>query len=313
LLLASDFPVESDNEVVDSSGSNVNVAHSVGAVIVSYNPSLDVLGNIAALRSQVSSIVVVDNGSSGQHLATLRDGRSQCGFELIENGANLGIAAALNIGLHEVRTKGFSWVAMFDQDSRVEPGFIDSMLDAWENAPNPSQVGIICPIYLDTSTGMVFPIQRSKTGEVLSAMTSGSLIPVQLFERIGTFNEPLFIDYVDIEFCVRTRRAGYRIVQSPRAVLHHSLGRITRHRLFGRWFASTNHSATRRYYITRNRCWVLWQFMGDWSWSPREFHSALRDTIKVFLAEQDRPAKLKHMMLGFADALRGRLGKRFDL
>jgi len=298
--------------VLDSSGSKVNVAHSVCAVIVSYNPSLDVLGNIATLRSQVSSIVVVDNGSSEKHLAMLRGGRSQCGFELIENGANLGIAAALNIGVREVGAKGFDWAALFDQDSRVEPGFINSMLDACRTAPNPSQVGIVCPTYLDTSTGMVFPIQLSKAGEVLSAMTSGSLIPVQLFDRIGTFNEPLFIDYVDIEFCARTRRAGYRIVQS-RAVLHHSLGRITRHRLFGRWFATTNHSATRRYYITRNRCWVLWQFMGDWSWSPREFHSALRDTIKVFLVEQDRPAKLKHMMLGFADALRGRMGKRFDL
>jgi rhamnosyltransferase len=299
--------------VLDSNGSEVNAANSVCAVIVSYNPRLDVLTNIATLRSQVGSIVVVDNGSSERSSVMLRSRRAEYGFELIENGANLGIAAALNIGIRNARTKGFSWVALFDQDSRVDPGFIDSMLATFENASDSTRVGIVCPVYLDTNTGITFPMQRSKTGEVLSAMTSGSLIPVRLFDRIGTFNEPLFIDYVDIEFCVRSRRAGYSIVQSPRAVLHHSLGRITRHRLFGCWFASTNHSAARRYYITRNRFWVLWQFMGEWPWSPKEFHSTVRDIIKVLLVEQDRLAKLKHMMLGFADALLGRMGKRFDL
>jgi rhamnosyltransferase len=302
-----------DNEVQNSSGSEVNVAHSVCAIIVTYNPSPDVLRNIAILRPQVSSVLVIDNGSSEHHLAMLRGGRFECGFELIENGANLGIGAALNIGIREARARGYSWVALFDQDSRVEDGFIDSMLTAFEKAPNPSQVGIVCPIYVDTSTGVAFPIQRSKSGEILSAMTSGSLIPIQRFDLIGTFNERLFIDYVDIEYCVRSRRAGYRILQSPRAILHHSLGRITRHRLLGRWFASTNHSVARRYYIARNRSWVLWQFKGDWTWSSSEFHSAIRDTIKVLLVEKDRLAKMKNMMLGFIDALRGRMGKRLDL
>jgi rhamnosyltransferase len=313
LLLAKHLAPGSDAELRHSSRSDVDVTHSVCAVIVSYNPCSDILRNIATLRPQVSSIVVVDNGSSEQNLAILRGARFEYGFELIENGANLGIAVALNIGVREVRAKGCSWVALFDQDSRVEPGFIDSMLTACKNAPNPSKVGIVCPVYLDTSTGIAFPIQRSKTGEVLSAMTSGSLIPTELFDRIGTFNEPLFIDYVDIEFCVRTRRAGYRIVQSSRAVLHHSLGRITRHRLLGRWFASTNHSAVRRYYITRNRLRVLWQFMGDWPWSPKEVRSVLMETIKVVLVEQDRLAKLRNIVLGSVDALRGRMGKRFDL
>jgi rhamnosyltransferase len=313
LLLAKDLARGSDAEVRDSSPLGVHVNHSVGAVIVSYNPSSDILRSIATLRPQVSSIVVVDNGSSEQNLAILRGARSEYDFELIENGSNLGIAVALNIGVREFRAEGYLWVALFDQDSCVEPGFIDSMLAASENAPNPSQVGIVCPVYLDTSTGIAFPIQRSKTGEVLSAMTSGSLIPTRLFDRIGAFNEPLFIDYVDIEFCARSRRAGYTIVQSPRAVLHHSRGRITRHRLLGRWFASTNHSAARRYYITRNRLWVLWQFLGDWPWSPKEVHSVLMDTIKVVLVEQDKLTKLKNILLGSADALRGRMGKRFDL
>jgi rhamnosyltransferase len=286
---------------------------SVCAVIVSYNPPLEILGNMAALRSQVRSIVVVDNGSSEQNLAMLRDGQSKYDFKLIENGCNLGIAAALNVGVREVKARGCCWAALFDQDSRVEPGFIDLMLDVLEDAPNPLQVGIVCPLYVDRQNGMVLPILRSKEGEILSAMTSGSLIPVKLFDQLGTFNETLFLDYVDIEFCLRSRRAGYRIVQSPRAVLYHSQGRMTLHRLAGRWFASTNHSAARRYYITRNRLWVLGRFFGDWAWSPKEARSMILETIKIVLVEPDRLKKLKNTVLGLADALRGRMGKRFDL
>jgi rhamnosyltransferase len=284
----------------------------VCAVIVSYNPDQEIVQNIAALQSQVSSIVVVDNGSSEGSLAMLRQARSTYDFQLIENGRNLGIAVALNAGVREVKARGCCWAALFDQDSRVEPGFIDLMLEVFKGAPNPLQVAIVCPVYVDRHTGMALPVLRSKKGEILSAMTSGSLIPVTLFDRMGTFDESLFLDYVDIEFCLRSRRAGYRIVQSPRTVLHHSQGRLTRHRLVGRWFTSTNHSAARRYYITRNRLWVLGRFLGDWEWSPREVRSMLMETIKIVLVEHDRLKKLKNTALGLADALRGRMGKRFD-
>jgi rhamnosyltransferase len=287
--------------------------YSVCAVVVSYNPPPEILENIAALRSQVDGIVVVDNGSSPLNLAMLRAGRLEYDFELIENGCNLGIATALNIGIRSIRARGCFWSALFDQDSRVEPGFIGFMMEAFENAPNRSQVGIVCPAYIDSETGMELPIMRSTKGEILSTMTSGSLIAPTLFDQIGTFNEPLFLDYVDIEFCLRSRRAGYRIVQSPRAVLHHSLGCITRHRLLGRWFATTNHNAERRYYITRNRLWVLGKFLGDWAWSPREAGNAIRETIKIVLVEHDRVKKLKNIVLGLADSLGGRMGKKFDL
>jgi rhamnosyltransferase len=271
------------------------------------------MGNIAALRSQVNSIVVVDNGSSEQSLAMLRGGRSKYDFELIENGCNLGVAAALNVGVREVKARGCFWAALFDQDSRVEPGFIDFALEAFEAASNPPQIGIVCPVYLDSQTGMSLPILRSKKGEILAAMTSGSLIPVNLFDQLGSFNEPLFVDYVDIEFCLRCRRAGYHIIQSQRAILQHSQGHIIQHRLLGCWFASTNHSAARRYYITRNRLWVLRRFLGDWAWSRKEARALITETIKLLLVERDRLNKLRSITLGMLDAAGGRLGYRCEL
>lgn len=285
----------------------------IGAVIVTYNPPAEILRNIAALRSQVESIVVVDNGSTEADLEILRSARSKYDCELLENGRNLGVATALNLGVRKIASNGGSWVALFDQDSRVEPGFVGSMLEAVACVSNSPEVGIVCPVYVDEQTATALPVLRSSDDQVLTAMTSGSLIRRALFEQVGYFNDSLFVDYVDIEYCLRTRKAGYTIVQSPRAVLNHNQGRITRHRLLGHWVATTNHSAARRYYITRNRLWVLGQFLRDWAWSRQELRCLFSDTTKIFLLEKDRWAKLKGVSIGAFDAFRGKLGSRCNL
>jgi len=291
----------------------IRSGQSVSAIIVSYNPAPDILINISSLRDQVRSIVVVDNGSRSSQLELLRDARSKYEFDLIENGCNLGIAAALNAGVRKVRAQGADWAALFDQDSRVDPDFIPRILQSVRNAPAAAQVGVACPVYFDSETAIMTPVARSKTGEILAAMTSGSLIRTELFDHLGTFNESLFIDYVDIEFCLRARRAGYSIIQCPGAVLHHNQGQITRHRLIGRSFGTTNHSAARRYYITRNRLWVLRKFINDWPWSRQEIRSLITETAKILLVEKDRLKKLEAVSIGFLDAFRGKLGKRCNL
>lgn len=288
-------------------------AGSVCGVIISYNPPEDILGNIEALRSQVKCLVVVDNGSAPQKLTMLRNAQREYCFELVEKGQNLGIAAALNVGVQEGSKRGCDWVACFDHDSTVGPGYIDCMLQAFAHDPGSTKVGLVCPVWIDKDSGITMPVSRSKDGLILSAMTSGSLIPLGTFESVGTFNELLFMDYVDIEFCLRARRAGYRIIQSPHAVLYHSLGNTTRHRLLWHSFSTTNHSPERRYYITRNRVWSVVRFLGDWRWSASEAKVMGLETLKIMLVEHDRLKKFRNMLLGISDAVFGRMGKRFDL
>ncbi len=71
---------------------------SVCAVVVTYHPDDVVLENLVAIRPQVQGLLVVDNGSSEERRNRLRRGARDVGFTLIENGENLGIATALNIG-----------------------------------------------------------------------------------------------------------------------------------------------------------------------------------------------------------------------
>ena len=285
---------------------------SVCAVIVAHNPSPTIVENVEAVEAQVGHVVLVDNGSSGEAEPYLLALEARPACSVIRNHQNLGIAAALNQAVNRAIRSGFDWVATFDQDSRVRDGFISQMLETYQQAPNPRRVAIIAPRYVDRESGVHGRLMLAGNGEILTTMTSGSMMSASAIQEVGPFDESLYMDYVDIEFCLRARRKGMLILQSP-AVLFHSLGRTTYHRFFGLTFGATNHSAARRYYMTRNRLRLLMRYATDWPWAWRESRAILFDIAKIVLVEDNRWRKCRAMIAGVLDALRGKVGKQIEL
>lgn len=292
--------------------SRLSEGQSVCAVIVTYNPRSTFIDNILAVAAQVGQVVVVDNCSSGdteQHLHEL-EMRPSC--KVIRNHQNLGIAAALNMGVKYAIEAGFDWVCTLDQDSRVCDGFISEMLEVYQRTAHPEAVAFLAPRYVDRTSGVKLPLKRAASGEILAAMTSGSMIPSSTFQKLGFFDESFYIDCVDIEFCLRARRKGMLILQSS-ATLFHSLGQTKYYRVFGLRLGVTNHSAGRRYYITRNRLRLLIRYASDWPWLWREIRAVVLDAGKILLAEDDKWKKFRTMAGGAVDALRGRVGRQIEL
>src|SRR5271157_41378 len=286
----------------------------MGAVIVTYNPSGVVLENVAALRRQVDELVIVDNGSGDAPMAYIDEARRAFECEVILNGRNLGIAAALNIGVRYAESRNCEWVALFDQDSTAVGSFVVSMRRACEKHENPGKIAIIVPQYVDRESSITMPVTKDRSGNILAGITSGSMMPLKIFRRCGVFDESLFMDYVDHEFCLRVRSMGFEIVQSEEANLLHSLGAMTSHKFLGRKFFTTNHRAARRYYITRNRVWLYKRyFWQDFTWTLKDARSLIAETGKILLVEQDRALKLRNILLGIGDALSGHMGNRIPL
>jgi rhamnosyltransferase len=287
-------------------------ARSVCAVMVTYNPRPTFVGNIDAIAAQVGRVIVVDNGSSGDTEQRLQELEERIGCKVIRNRQNLGIAVALNLGLKDALSAGFDWVCTFDQDSAVCDGFISQMLEVYRQAPRSITVAIVAPTYVDCKTGVNVRLKRAASGQILTAMTSGSMMPSSAIQRLGFFDEDFYIDAVDIEFCLRARAKGMLILQSP-AVLLHSLGQTTYYQLFGVRFGVTNHSAGRRYYMTRNRLRLLIRYASDWPWIWRESATMLLDAAKILLAEESKWEKFRAMAAGVVDALRGKMGRQIEL
>ena len=309
IALRHGFETQSHNRCMTSS---TPASLRICAVVVTYNPHPLFMENIAAVGAQVDEVVIVDNGSSSETEAYLKELESRPGCRVLRNPRNLGIAAALNRGVRFAESLGSDWIATFDQDSRVSDGYVAEMLETYRNSPQADRVAIVTPTYIDRASGVRGSLLRSRSGELLTTITSGSLMPASVLTELGDFDESLYMDYVDIDYCLRARRQGMRILESP-ATLYHSLGRTTYHRILGISFGATNHSAKRRYYITRNRLRVLWRYGADWPWAWREVKAVLADAVKIVLVEDNKWKKFQAMLAGSIDALAGKMGKQVDL
>jgi rhamnosyltransferase len=287
---------------------------SVCAVIVTYHPSAEMLRNMSKVLAQVQGLVVVDNGSTVDELTPLREASKTLGFHLIENGDNLGIAEALNQGVRWAKSNQYPWVILFDQDSEITDGFIDQMFATWNSHPEHARLGSMHPKYVDPKTGIESSMRRARDGGPVVSITSGALMPTWLFEKIGGFASEYFIDEVDIEYCYRIRAAGYLIADSRQAVLLHSVGHPKKITFLGFSFQPTRHSAMRRYYMSRNRLAVWRKYFQIFpGWVLGSMYASLRETIKCFVAEQDRGPKFRNFLRGTWDGLTGRMGKREGL
>ncbi|MBI1910221.1 MAG: glycosyltransferase family 2 protein [Deltaproteobacteria bacterium] len=293
--------------------------NQICAVVVSYNPEESIISNVEALLLQLKKVIVVDNNSGEPSLQYLKEIEKKPGVHVIYNDKNLGIATALNIGAQIVIREGYLWLATFDDDSLVTTGYFESLLRACESYKDRDKVAIISPIYHDKRSGVQYIIANQKTSDGLKpykidvTMTSGNLVKTSHIKNIGFYDESLFIDYVDYDFCLRASKLGYQIIQTGTAVLLHSLGQLKRHTLFGKSFHTMQYNKMRRYYQTRNRLILIRR---HWTHKPslllREATLFIKDIIRIAFFEDDSREKMVYFSRGFIDGLKGRKGKRYS-
>lgn len=272
------------------------------------------IANLATIAEQVERMVVVDNASPSNMVTGLRNAGKTLGFYLIENSENLGIAEALNQGVRWAKANRYPSVILFDQDSRIECGFVQKMFATWESHPQKHHVASVQPRYINPKSGLGPVVQRASDGGPVYSMTSGALLPTWVFDKVGWFASEYFIDWVDIEFCFRIRAAGYLIADSQDAVLLHAPGHSAPYSLLGFTCRPTHHSAMRRYYMSRNRIAVFRRYFLTFpNWILKSMYECARETIKCFLAENERRKKFRAFLLGTWDGLTGRMGRREGL
>jgi len=141
-------------------------------------------------------------------------------------------------------------------------------------------------------------------------MSAGSIVRLAAWEAVGGYDDDFFLDYVDHDFCFRCRQHDWEVVQVCGAVMVHSPGSPTSHRFLWKRPMTSNHSALRRYYITRNRILFYrkyWRF--DTSWILQDIYRAIKEIIGVVLFESDRREKLNAITVGVVDGFRGLSGK----
>jgi rhamnosyltransferase len=309
-------PVAAVGQKNGSGSADAPAADNVVAVIVTLRPDADVVGHVHTLTELGLRTVVVDNGS-GPDGATLLDSiAGPPSVEVIRNATNRGIAAALNQGARFAMESGAAWLLTMDQDAAPSPEILRIAAETFGAYPAKDRIAVIGSASVaDAARTRAARVRGADAGrswsDVRWAITAGSFVSLAAFRAVGEFRDDLFVDYVDIEFCLRARRSGYRILMSAAPAMTHEVGAPALRRLGPRTVAPTHHSAVRRYYITRNRL-IVWRsyLRTEPRFVARDILASQKELLKLLLFETDRPAKLRAILAGLRDGSRGVTGER---
>ncbi|WP_295453989.1 glycosyltransferase [uncultured Thiodictyon sp.] len=261
---------------------------AVATVTVTYNPDPWPLAAQLQALPAASVKIIVDNGSAPDALEHIQALAARTpNTRILRNAQNLGLAAAINLGVRAVREyhSRARLVLLLDQDSEPHPGSIQTLLDGFDAIARQGQrVGGVGPCLLDTATDLSHgfhhaagwrwkrsypPPGASEAVPCTSLNGSGTLVPIDLFLKLGGLDEALFIDHVDTEWSFRVLAAGYGLWGIPAAVFTHRMGQSSiRFWMLG-WRLWPSRPPRRHYFLFRNaillmrrpyvpRVWRFW-------------------------------------------------------
>lgn len=278
---------------------DLRVNDRVAGVVILYQPPGSVLTNVQTYLKDVGVLFVWDNSPEccQSRVGTLRQFDRVVYFT---EGRNVGIARALNVAAKRAMKEGFDFLLTMDQDSYASDGMIGTMLSL---AANDTSIGLITPFHLDRNAPQLPPVEDVEP--VVTAMTSGNLVRLSAHEKVGGFMEKLFIDYVDIEFCLRLQIKGFSVIRANRAILSHEEGHFTNRRFFGLTVHPTNHGPARYYYRTRNRIYLRRLYGHRFPLYFRHDRRVYwRSVLKMLMYETQRCHKLVMIVRGLSAWLR---------
>lgn len=286
------------------------------AVIVAYYPDEDVLKRLVnALVSQVEHVLIADNNSQGFDFSPIVALSEK--ISLLINQENLGVAAGFNQGVAFAVEKGSSHVILFDQDSLPGEGMIAKMHEVFQEAKSRGiQLAALGPNYVDVKGAGQSPFvkvqglrlvrvsgENSKFVSVDHLISSGCLIDLEALGVVGLFEEKLFIDYIDTEWCLRAKNKGYELYGVCEAYMEHDLGEqflTILHKTI------PVHSPLRHYYLMRNGVWLLHQSWVGWRWRAIDTVRLTKIFIVFSVFGKPRLEHFQSMLRGIRDGLLSR-------
>ena len=275
---------------------------NIAAVIITYNTGNEFSKNVLSLKKHVGEVIVVDNGSNKETLSMLRGLKEE--ITLIELNENKGIAYALNRGIEYAVNNDFQWVLTLDHDSTVSDSMISNMLSVYNSIDESEKEKIVMltPKHVEEKQmDVVSKSQENKWEYVLTEITSGALTKADFYKN-QLYDEKLFIDLVDHDYCLRINSMGYKIIRVNSAILIHNLGESIQKKILGITITPTNHSALRRYYMSRNRKYIWNKYRGTFKeWVIKDKIRFLNEIVKIIAFEDEKLNKLKMIKLGLND------------
>ncbi|GAA2004930.1 glycosyltransferase [Catenulispora subtropica] len=282
----------------------------IAAVVTAYHPDERLLAVVDSVRGSCAEVVVVDNTPDGADSTADRIAADTKTVTVLRPGVNRGLSHALNLGVSRL-SRDIEAVVFLDQDSVLEPDVVPRLAEHLTD----ETIGVATPAPWDTVHERFYETFSGRHGDVADraiSITSGMLIRRSLLERVGEFREDFFVDYADLEYSLRVRRTGARIVQDKRLKLPHSIGERRTHRFLGMRVAVTHKAPWRDYWQIRNGLITIRE-QGRFSpaWAVTAALYLGRAAVQAVMFEDDRSAHARAVLHGVRDAATRKYSLRY--
>jgi GT2 family glycosyltransferase len=262
-------------------------------------------------------VILLDNSSIDGSVEAVRENYPD--VQILKLEKNLGYAGNNNVGIEEAVKQRADWVFVLNEDTVLTEDCISLIVSTAEDDPT---IGILGPLVyhysepeiIQTAGGMMDKYYRSwhlgvdepdcgqfsQPREVDWISGCAIMVRREVIEQIGMIDERFFYYFEEFEWCVRAKKAGWKIIIAPAAKIWHK--GVTRNH-------QPKPSVT--YYATRNRLLTLLKHHAPlWAWIVT--WGQLFRTLASWTLRPKWRNKREHrnaMWRGMVDFLHSRWGK----
>lgn len=273
-----------------------------------YHPAKKVVEYLMRYSSFLDKVFMFDNTEDAEHSAWFS---KYPWIEYFSDGINEGIAKRLNQAGMLAIQQGYEWLLAMDQDSYFEREVLHWYFQCIERYPNRNDVAVFGTAWgRELLTSSTHCIAEPST----SIIISGSVVNLNIWTKVGGFDENLFIDFVDHEYAKRTELAGFSSIQFNNIYLRHELGQIVNRSSIKTLYLLKKekiiHQPVRCYYMYRNMLYLQKKFgMADPAF-VKKIRNITRSEINKALLYGSRPFEvLKYVRLAKKDFQDKRMGQ----
>lgn len=249
----------------------------VAIVVLNWNQrelTLQCLASLQAITYRNCRVIMVDNGSSDGTAEAVRSRFPA--VTVLALRRNLGFAGGNNVGMRHALEGGAQMVLLLNNDTLVEPAFLDHLVERARSEPG---AGMVAPkilyhgepdriwyaggvISMWTGTMRHVGIREADGGRFDTPRTvdyaTGCclLVKHEVIERVGMLDESYRIYTEDADWSMRVRRAGYSILYEPGSRILHRVSVSSGGHLS--WFKLRNKFVSNLRFFSRYAAWYHW-------------------------------------------------------
>lgn len=275
----------------------------IAGVVIAFFPNINkLIFNIDTYINHVEQLYIVFNSPVNADVVNRLQGKYSK-IQLIINQENIGIAKALNQTAFISLNQGYEWLLTMDQDSYFQS---DHFFTAFGRSKI-QNAAIFCP----TQVSALAPKCENSdiSTEDLNVITSGNILNLAIWKTIGGFEEKLFIDEVDNDYCLKAVSSGFKIIRFINIPLIHELGQNKEVTFLFKKYTIITHPPVRAYYIFRNNLYIFSKYKTKFPEFVRSRKiMLLKVFIRILLFSTERFQNFRFIIRGINDYSRNSYG-----